>query len=115
MGRASTRLLTAASGGKPHPGHSHSHQPPPHQQQGVRIRDATHAALDKPPAAPPKSPRPGVAATAPFAPPPTREQVAALVDFVNSHRKLLVLTGAGISTESNIPDYRSAAGAYSSG
>lgn len=41
--------------------------------------------------------------------------MAALVDFVNSHRKLLVLTGAGISTESNIPDYRSAAGAYSSG
>ncbi|CAG5117934.1 unnamed protein product [Candidula unifasciata] len=30
-----------------------------------------------------------------------------LQDFINSHNKLFVLTGAGISTESGIPDYRS--------
>ena len=30
-------------------------------------------------------------------------------------RRLLVLTGAGCSTESNLPDYRSPAGAYSRG
>jgi NAD-dependent SIR2 family protein deacetylase len=32
--------------------------------------------------------------------------VAALVDFVERHRRLLVLTGAGISTDSGIPGYR---------
>lgn len=42
-------------------------------------------------------------------------QVSALADFIGSSRRLLILTGAGISTESNIPDYRSAMGAYSSG
>jgi len=30
-------------------------------------------------------------------------------------RRLLVLTGAGCSTESNLPDYRSPSGAYSRG
>lgn len=33
-----------------------------------------------------------------------------LVDFVNSHPRLFVLTGAGCSTESGIPDYRDANG-----
>ena len=32
--------------------------------------------------------------------------IAALQDFVSSSSKLLVLTGAGASTESGIPDYR---------
>lgn len=90
--------------------------PPPNTHgQGFRIRESTHVRLDSPPAEPPRAPRPGVAPTAPYAPPPTAAQVASLVDFVSNHRKLLVVTGAGISTESNIPDYRSAAGAYSSG
>jgi len=34
-------------------------------------------------------------------------QYRALEDFILSARKLLVLTGAGLSTESGIPDYRS--------
>jgi NAD-dependent SIR2 family protein deacetylase len=35
---------------------------------------------------------------------------AALADFVARHPRLLVLTGAGVSTESGIPDYRDANG-----
>lgn len=35
---------------------------------------------------------------------------AALADFVGRHRRLMVLTGAGVSTESGIPDYRDANG-----
>jgi NAD-dependent SIR2 family protein deacetylase len=36
----------------------------------------------------------------------------ALADFVDRHRGLLVLTGAGCSTDSGIPDYRDAAGEW---
>ncbi|EWH02410.1 NAD-dependent protein deacetylase [Halomonas sp. BC04] len=35
-----------------------------------------------------------------------------LVDFLTRHPKLAVLTGAGVSTESGIPDYRDASGAW---
>ncbi|PKA66788.1 NAD-dependent protein deacetylase SRT2 [Apostasia shenzhenica] len=39
-----------------------------------------------------------------------------LLPSMNCHsQKLMVLTGAGLSTESGIPDYRSPSGAYSSG
>jgi NAD-dependent deacetylase sirtuin 4 len=51
----------------------------------------------------------------PEAPPPSDADVAALSGFISSSRRLLVLTGAGISTESGVPDYRSANGAYSRG
>ena len=34
----------------------------------------------------------------------------ALQDFIGQHRRLFVLTGAGCSTNSGIPDYRDAAG-----
>ncbi|MBY4896279.1 NAD-dependent protein deacetylase [Cupriavidus sp. AU9028] len=37
-------------------------------------------------------------------------RIAALADFLGRHRRLLVLTGAGISTESGIPGYRDADG-----
>ena len=40
------------------------------------------------------------------------EQISALADFLRRHRRLLVLTGAGISTDSGIPDYRDANGAW---
>ena len=46
-------------------------------------------------------------------PPPTRlteplsEQIATLRDLLNRRSRILALTGAGISTESGIPDYRS--------
>ncbi|HSH49401.1 MAG TPA: NAD-dependent protein deacetylase [Halomonas sp.] len=36
--------------------------------------------------------------------------IDALVDFIHTHRRLAVLTGAGISTASGIPDYRDAEG-----
>jgi NAD-dependent SIR2 family protein deacetylase len=36
----------------------------------------------------------------------------ALVDFVDRHPRLFVLTGAGCSTESGIPDYRGASGEW---
>lgn len=57
----------------------------------------------------------GVPATAPVTDPITNSQLAGLVDFVTGCKRLLVLTGAGCSTESNIPDYRGPKGAYSTG
>ncbi|XP_075983496.1 sirtuin 4 [Anticarsia gemmatalis] len=39
--------------------------------------------------------------------PPNTEDVEILREFLTNHRQILVLTGAGISTESGIPDYRS--------
>ena len=57
----------------------------------------------------------GVPLTAPATEPLTNAQVAELVDFVTGCKRMLVLTGAGCSTESNIPDYRGPKGAYSTG
>lgn len=51
----------------------------------------------------------------PSAPPPTDEEIQALHDFIIESEKLLIVTGAGVSTESGIPDYRSPTGAYSTG
>ncbi|KAJ2942829.1 hypothetical protein O0L34_g15017 [Tuta absoluta] len=39
--------------------------------------------------------------------PPDQKDFEKLRDFITKHEKLLILTGAGISTESGIPDYRS--------
>jgi NAD-dependent SIR2 family protein deacetylase len=41
-----------------------------------------------------------------------RVEESALIDFVERHRRLFVLTGAGCSTESGIPDYRDADGEW---
>nr|XP_056715801.1 NAD-dependent protein lipoamidase sirtuin-4, mitochondrial [Euleptes europaea] len=43
----------------------------------------------------------------PASPPPEPLEVKKLQDFVSSSQRLFVITGAGISTESGIPDYRS--------
>jgi NAD-dependent SIR2 family protein deacetylase len=40
------------------------------------------------------------------------DDIDALADFANRHRRLLVLSGAGCSTESGIPDYRDESGAW---
>ena len=40
------------------------------------------------------------------------EPIAALAEFVSAHRCLLVLTGAGCSTDSGIPDYRDGNGRW---
>ena len=37
----------------------------------------------------------------------TASDLTALSDFINGSQRLLVVTGAGISTESGLPDYRS--------
>ena len=39
-------------------------------------------------------------------------ETSSLEDFVDRHRRLFVLTGAGCSTGSGIPDYRDAAGQW---
>src|SRR5690625_639575 len=41
-----------------------------------------------------------------------REQVARLHQFVSAYRRIFVLTGAGMSTNSGIPDYRDSHGAW---
>ena len=38
-----------------------------------------------------------------------------LVEFLRANRNIVALTGAGVSTESSIPDYRGPRGAYSTG
>ena len=38
---------------------------------------------------------------------PSPDSLKKLIDVVSSSRRLVILTGAGISTESGIPDYRS--------
>lgn len=44
--------------------------------------------------------------------PRTGATVAALLDWFERHRRVLVLTGAGLSTESGIPDYRDERGRW---
>jgi NAD-dependent SIR2 family protein deacetylase len=39
-------------------------------------------------------------------------QMRSLCDFMDRHRRLFVLTGAGCSTDSGIPDYRDASGGW---
>ncbi|CAO2832427.1 unnamed protein product [Amaranthus hypochondriacus] len=51
----------------------------------------------------------------PEASPPSNQDIDLLYQFFDQSKKLVVLTGAGMSTESGIPDYRSPNGAYSSG
>eukprot|EP00877_Chromochloris_zofingiensis_P001230 jgi/Chrzof1/11107/Cz05g24020.t1 len=58
---------------------------------------------------------PTLPAAAPLAPPINPHQLSSLVDMIQRHTRVLVLTGAGCSTESNIPDYRGPNGAYTTG
>ncbi|GBF95194.1 NAD-dependent deacetylase [Raphidocelis subcapitata] len=58
---------------------------------------------------------PGLAPAAPVAPPLPQERLEELVDMIAASRRVVVITGAGVSTESNIPDYRGPGGAYTTG
>ncbi|KAJ7543415.1 hypothetical protein O6H91_09G037400 [Diphasiastrum complanatum] len=51
----------------------------------------------------------------PESPPPSAQDLNFLCKFVERSQRLVVLTGAGASTESGIPDYRSPNGAYNTG
>jgi hypothetical protein len=52
---------------------------------------------------------------APACGPVSTADLEKLITFVHDHNNVLVITGAGCSTESNIPDYRGPRGAYTSG
>ena len=43
------------------------------------------------------------------------EEMAKLREYIGSRRNLVAVTGAGLSTESGLPDYRSPNGSYSKG
>jgi len=53
--------------------------------------------------------------TVPDAPVPDGSEIQQVVEFIQEQKRLLCITGAGCSTESKIPDYRSPNGAYSTG
>ena len=43
----------------------------------------------------------------PKAPKPSEEEIDKVNEFISKHQQILILSGAGLSTESGIPDYRS--------
>ena len=51
----------------------------------------------------------------PFIDEPTDEQIAGLADLLRNANRIVVLSGAGISTESGIPDYRGPNGIWATG
>lgn len=83
----------------------------------IARRDASAATQQQHnPNTPPPPPRPpGLPAAAPSAHPLPQAALDELADLIASSRRVLALTGAGVSTASNIPDYRGPKGAYTTG
>lgn len=88
-------------------------------EKEFNILEATQLPPEKQSVAPPiGTPLPGAKSTVPPAPPVTPEDVSMLaswIDRVKQSGDIVCITGAGLSTESGIPDYRSPNGAYSAG
>ena len=89
-------------------------------EKEFNILEATQLPREnRPPVAPPiGTPLPGAKSTVPPAPPVTSEDVSTLASWlarVKQSGDIVCITGAGLSTESGIPDYRSPNGAYSAG
>lgn len=59
--------------------------------------------------------QPGTPATAPTAPPISQDELDGLVNLLTSCKQVLIISGAGASTESGTPDYRGVRGAYTTG
>jgi hypothetical protein len=94
--------------------HSSRHKQQQHHHQQQQLQQQEHVQQQQQ-QQPHVQRAPGVPAAAPAAPPISAAQLEQLADLVTSARNVVVLTGAGCSTESNIPDYRGPAGAYTTG
>ncbi|KAI8473267.1 MAG: DHS-like NAD/FAD-binding domain-containing protein [Monoraphidium minutum] len=85
---------------------AYGRQAPQQQQQGAAPQPQQQQQQQRPP---------GLAAAAPVAPPLHQDRLEELVELIASSRRVIAITGAGVSTESNIPDYRGPSGAYTTG
>jgi hypothetical protein len=107
----------------PHSGNAQSSSHSSHQHWSTATGSSSSSSSSSRPsssgsgsAAAQHAPRPpGLSAAAPTAVPASRQQLDQLADLIQSSRRVVVITGAGCSTESNIPDYRGPGGAYTTG
>jgi hypothetical protein len=84
----------------------HQHHNQQQQEQQEQQTPPVHSEPQRPP---------GLAAAAPLAPPVAAAELDALAELVRSSDRVLVITGAGCSTESNVPDYRGPSGCVHAG
>lgn len=110
---ARVRRLSTSASASAQPQQSYAAEPPRRPQQRRQRRGhgedgpiLTHLTSTSPPSR----------CVAPPTPPPTAAEVSSLHSLIAGSASLCVITGAGCSTESNIPDYRTpGTGAYSKG
>jgi hypothetical protein len=100
----------------PHSASTSGSSPASNQQVSTATGSSPSSHSSSSSAAEQQAPRPpGLPAAAPAAVPASRQQLDQLADLIQSSRRVVVITGAGCSTESNIPDYRGPGGAYTTG